>query len=850
MNRRVCTCGSANFDNDAGVGVLVCSDCGQVQEENMIVSEATFTETAKGSVADGFRVSMDSARAKSRGGAGKIGGPQFNSVEARQITIENGYRRISQIGNSMRMTDRQIELAQRYFNLAVVENFTKGRRSNHVAASCLYIICRQEKTSHMLIDFSEMLRANVYHLGACFVKLISVLKLEDIPLVDPMLYIARFSDRLEFGDQTQDVVRDASRLVARMERDWIVKGRKPAGICAACLYIAARMNGFRRTHTELARVVKICEGTLVKRLKEFQATPSSELSVEDFQNVMLEGSVDPPSFKHKEKKGKGADATSGASNGPQAVSSLSSRTTRSVISDDASDEEDAEVMRPLEGRRILDASQLKPMSIIEDDIEDDTPEDERERARIMTELEEVISSAPLQTLAKTVGVSLNDPTNDDDDLLELDDDPEVSGITLSPEEVELKTLYWTSENADWLVKEANKKRALESGEITQKPKKPRKRKEHAQTPVSASPYQAGVNLVKKDKTLSRKINYSIVENLLATDPDSPVASPPSTGPVPGSVTGFGCGEGISSNVCQYWRLEVGQSTSPSPFIATLAAHHPLHGPPHPHQQPHHPAFGDPLPSPQLGSGSATIDIMPGNATHKYSILLPTYNERQNLPIITWMLVKEMTEAKLDFEIIVIDDNSPDGTLQVAEQLVGIYGADRIVLRPRAGKLGLGTAYVHGIQHAKGDYIIIMDADMSHHPKFIAEFVKKQKERDYDVVTGTRYSLGGGVYGWNLKRKLTSRGANFLADLFLTPGVSDLTGSFRLYKKDVLARMIAATKSKGYVFQMEMMVRARQLGFSIAEVPITFVDRVFGESKMGLEEIVSYLKGIWTLFLDI
>ncbi len=96
----------------------------------------------------------------------------------------------------------------------------------------------------------------------------------------------------------------------------------------------------------------------------------------------------------------------------------------------------------------------------------------------------------------------------------------------------------------------------------------------------------------------------------------------------------------------------------------------------------------------------------------YSILLPTYNERENLPVIVWLLIKHL--EGLDFEIIVIDDGSPDGTLEVATKLQDIYGTDKIVLRPRAKKLGLGTAYIHGLKHAKGDFIVIMDADLSHH----------------------------------------------------------------------------------------------------------------------------------------
>nr|CAG4645733.1 EOG090X0B9X [Lynceus sp. MCZ IZ 141354] len=232
---------------------------------------------------------------------------------------------------------------------------------------------------------------------------------------------------------------------------------------------------------------------------------------------------------------------------------------------------------------------------------------------------------------------------------------------------------------------------------------------------------------------------------------------------------------------------------------------------------------------------------------KYSVLLPTYNERENLPIIVWLLVKYFEESEIDFEIIVIDDGSPDGTLEVAKQLEKIYGSDRIVLRPREKKLGLGTAYIHGIKHATGNFIIIMDADLSHHPKFIPKLIKKQQEKDYDVVSGTRYSGDGGVFGWDLKRKTISRGANYVTQVLLRPGASDLTGSFRLYKKAVLEKLVQSCKSKGYVFQMEMIIRARQFGYTIGEVPISFVDRVYGESKLGGNEIFQFAKGLLYLF---
>ncbi|RMB95911.1 hypothetical protein DUI87_28025 [Hirundo rustica rustica] len=195
---------------------------------------------------------------------------------------------------------------------------------------------------------------------------------------------------------------------------------------------------------------------------------------------------------------------------------------------------------------------------------------------------------------------------------------------------------------------------------------------------------------------------------------------------------------------------------------------------------------------------------------RVSVLLPTYNERDNLPLVVWLLARTFRDSGIDFEIIIIDDGSPDGTQEVAQQLEKIYGSDKI-------------------------------------PKFIPEFIRKQKEGNFDIVSGTRYKGNGGVYGWDLKRKLISRGANFLTQVLLRPGASDLTGSFRLYRKEVLEKLMEKCVSKGYVFQMEMIVRARQLGFTIGEVPISFVDRVYGESKLGGNEIVSFLKGLLTLF---
>lgn len=232
---------------------------------------------------------------------------------------------------------------------------------------------------------------------------------------------------------------------------------------------------------------------------------------------------------------------------------------------------------------------------------------------------------------------------------------------------------------------------------------------------------------------------------------------------------------------------------------------------------------------------------------KYSVLLPTYNERENLPLIVFLLMDMAQTNSLDLEIVIVDDNSPDKTIEVARKLESVYPG-QIIIHSRPGKLGLGSAYVEGLKHCTGDFVILMDADLSHHPKFIPEFIKKQQATKCDIVTGTRYRSGeGGVYGWDFRRKLTSRVANFLAKTLLGNDCSDLTGSFRLYKKEVLEKVIKDIVSKGYAFQMEIIIRAVQYGFKVQEVPIIFVDRIYGESKLGTNEIVIYLKGVWKLF---
>lgn len=190
----------------------------------------------------------------------RMGGYGF-SRDSRETTLANGRRRIQDVASRMRLSNYFVDAAHRFFTVAVEKNFVQGRRTTHVVAACLYIACRQEKSQHMLIDFSDALQVNVYTLGTCFLKFRRLLGLK-LEIIDPALYIYRFAAHLDLDEKANAVALTALRLVGRMKRDWIVAGRRPAGICAAALLIACRAHGFGRGSGDVSRVLRVCGMTV------------------------------------------------------------------------------------------------------------------------------------------------------------------------------------------------------------------------------------------------------------------------------------------------------------------------------------------------------------------------------------------------------------------------------------------------------------------------------------------------------------------------------------------------------------------------------------------------------------
>jgi len=217
------------------------------------------------------------------------------SRESREATLAAARRRIQDVAIRLRLGGEFVDTAHRLYTVAIERNFVMGRRSSHVTAACLYIACRQRKSQHMLIDFSDALQVNVYTLGTCFLKFRRLLSLR-LEIVDPALYVYRFAAHLDLGVKANAVALTALRIVGRMKRDWLVAGRRPAGICAAALLIASRAHGFGRSQRDVARILRVCGVTVQTRLKEFEATPSSRLSLDQFQTMEIGGEADPPAY--------------------------------------------------------------------------------------------------------------------------------------------------------------------------------------------------------------------------------------------------------------------------------------------------------------------------------------------------------------------------------------------------------------------------------------------------------------------------------------------------------------------------------------------------------------------------
>ncbi|KAH9461731.1 hypothetical protein H4Q26_009922 [Puccinia striiformis f. sp. tritici PST-130] len=546
-------CGDAAvIEYDSSAGNVVCTTCGYVVDENTIVAEVTFGESSNGAaVLQGSSLGATDLRARIEGPRGR---PQ-QSAESRAETLAKGMRKLTALAHALRLGDSIAESAHRFFTLAVSNGFVMGRRSPYVLASCIYVACRMAKLPTMLIDISDLLQVNVFIVGATYLKLVKELCLQNIPLVDPSLYISRFASLLEFGEDTHKVAYDAARLVKRFDTDWMTAGRRPAGIAGASLLIAARMNGFRRSVLEIVQVVKMADVTIKKRLEEFRVTASGKMTIEEFRTIWLEETENPPALKKNRRKER-KEAMADDEDDDQAFHSNEPPHTASPAPSHPTPQKQGSSqpvttqVNPLKRKSPDQENPAKEAwggSIADSEMEIEIHEFKENDPNGSNEwyddqIEQVIAQEVESHLISGTGSVLQTELDErerrqmeaaqklEDARLDDLDDEELDQFILNDKEVEMKTRVWMELNREYLEKVAQKKEREANGElkVAKKYNKIKSKPRDSDNPGGSTVEESVKNMMSSKKKLSSKINYAIADSLFGKSNTASATSQAST----------------------------------------------------------------------------------------------------------------------------------------------------------------------------------------------------------------------------------------------------------------------------------------------------------------------------------
>eukprot|EP00357_Protocruzia_adherens_P012983 CAMPEP_0115041098 /NCGR_PEP_ID=MMETSP0216-20121206/45306_1 /TAXON_ID=223996 /ORGANISM="Protocruzia adherens, Strain Boccale" /LENGTH=460 /DNA_ID=CAMNT_0002422633 /DNA_START=455 /DNA_END=1837 /DNA_ORIENTATION=- len=411
--------------------------------------------------------------------------------------------------------------AKRTYKLASEKYFTQGRKRKHVIAVCLYIGCRYTKYPLLLIDFAMTLKEKLYDLANCYLKLLSLLHLNEqtVPQVDPSIFLHKYCKKLEFGEKTGEVSRTALKIIQCMNRDWITTGRRPTGLCGAAILIAARYHGFKRSIPQIVKSVHACDETIRKRIIEFSQTEVARLTREEFENdgdkkITIE--ADPPSFiRNRLKEGdlkrlKNIEGELNENAGQIEYKVQHQEGSEDKLQVENSQKEPQNSKSPLASPKltqltpseglstqptIANTHAQKAISGIEEALEDCEKASNSEETSKMAL--KPVDDADLK------GKKLKD--GEDDNLSEISEG-EVSPFILTVEESKLKTIIWNESNKDWLEAQSLKQ-AENANKDDSKTKVVKKRRKMDGEAASAA--EALINSSK----LNNKINKNQLRNL-------------------------------------------------------------------------------------------------------------------------------------------------------------------------------------------------------------------------------------------------------------------------------------------------------------------------------------------------
>ncbi|AFP65211.1 TFIIB related factor hBRF (nucleomorph) [Chroomonas mesostigmatica CCMP1168] len=298
-------CGSDAIEFNVSQGKILCTFCGLMIEDHLANPELLFDNSnvqKKGTIHGSFLKNVS---------PGSLNPTNRNT----EIILSSARRKIHQFGNALKLKSSYQEEAYRFFVFAFQRGFVPAHKFESVCISCLYVVCRRKKTPHLLVDFSDLTQIQTYKIGGIFLKFIRIFHVH-LPVADPSLFVYRFISRLKIGNKFECIARSSFRLIARMKREWMNSGRRPAGLCGAAILLAAKMHGIQKTQKEIGEIARIGDMALRTRLREMETTSMANLTLaqvdggggDDGDRHSLLDCIDlyrkdPPSF-HKISKNK------------------------------------------------------------------------------------------------------------------------------------------------------------------------------------------------------------------------------------------------------------------------------------------------------------------------------------------------------------------------------------------------------------------------------------------------------------------------------------------------------------------------------------------------------------------
>ncbi|XP_004296706.1 PREDICTED: transcription factor IIIB 90 kDa subunit-like isoform X1 [Fragaria vesca subsp. vesca] len=541
-----CSACVKNVEGTSDAGRLWCSGCGKVLEDHIFSEEPTFVKNAAG------QSQLAGRYVRSR---------ESEISASRERILENAEYELRCMRNALDMGDNEeiIDIAKRFYRIAIERNFTRGRKSEQVQAACLYIACREKKKPYLLIDFSNYLKINVYVLGAVFLQLCKALRLDEHPivqkLVDPSWFIHRFTESLP-GGRDKGVMQTAHRIITSMKRDWMQTGRKPSGICGAALYISALSHGLKCSKSDIIKIVHVCDATLTKRLVEFENTESGSLTIEEFllkakeldeiskQPIMADKMDDTDSSPSEQRilcehKDSGkpyahglcqicyddfmtiSGGLDGGANPPAFQRAEIERLKKTSAELNANDSG----IDTIASESLDNSNQLSQF-----EKENNTKSGSKNKGLLPTE--PVSDGAAMENTADDIGT---EDCDDESDNFSDIDDLEVDGYLLNEEGQRYKKMIWEEMNREYIEEQAAKEEAAKAAmdincpegakklaQITEaavaKRKKERQlaRAAEAKNSTPAQTAAEAVHQMLTKKRLSSKINFDVLEDMFET----------------------------------------------------------------------------------------------------------------------------------------------------------------------------------------------------------------------------------------------------------------------------------------------------------------------------------------------